>query len=95
MIVNFVKPSLKGEKSLQSQLQHLLAPRAEQTELVTLHCEDGTKQWLLIERGRQPKEGDWMVLATPQGWRARRYVHGSPLPDALWGVLTWVLRRPS
>lgn len=95
MKVSFVKPPLRAEASMARRLQQALAPQAHCTELVRLRDDLGQTRLLIIERGRRPREGDWMVLATDRGWRARRYVHGCSLPEDLWGVITWVIRRPS
>lgn len=95
MKVSFVKPPLRAEVSMAYQLQRALAPQADCTELVRLRDPLGGFKLLLIERGRRPEEGDWMVLATDRGWRARRYMCGCPPPEDLWGVITWVIRRPS
>lgn len=92
MRVNLSRSSLYGRNALQ-ELGRLTAIQSEGVYMMKLPPNDAHWDTMVVDRRIEPDMGQLMLLGDDQGFRLARH-KGGPRPSELWGVVTWLFRRP-
>jgi hypothetical protein len=74
------------------RLMEMLAPRPQSTFMFQAADHPGTI--FVVDRGVPPSEGRKAVIATERGFRIAT-LDARFRPSSVWGVVTWILRKPS
>lgn len=94
MLLNLSRPQSQREQNWIKTLYRLLQSRSGNDRLVRWTGDGGRQAFLVVTQGQQPTVGEWMLLATDSGYKARRLEWGESIPRSCWGVIRWRIEKP-
>jgi hypothetical protein len=92
MKVQLTRPTLLHHNAAW-ELSRQLVTHPDSTYLISL--EGRCSQWgiLVVDREAPPWDGAVLLLSSRKGFSMKRWHEGDPV-DSLWGVVTWIIKRP-
>ena len=75
------------------ELSRQLVPHPDSTYLINIEGQRSRWGIMVVDREAVPGDGAVLLCSSPRGFSLKRWHQGDGL-DNLWGVVTWLVRRP-
>lgn len=92
MKIQLTRPQII-EHNTALELSRRLITHPDSTFLFSLKGRCSEWAVIVVDREAAPSDGALLLHGTPRGFRMSRWHEGDSLEN-LWGVVTWVVRRP-